>query len=358
MKTRILIAGTAIGLSMAMALPAAAFSLSDLFDRGNDSVEVNGSAQVESSASVSGNGTSGQTSTNGSANVSGQASVGGSSNSSGNTGLGADIKGTLNTLFGRDNATSSNEEPQACTMEAKQCPDGSYVGRTGPNCSFAACPGETTSGTGNENSGSEGNAGIDLGLGSVIVTRADVTGNAVAATNSDWSQVRSDADLSGYIAAHIANDENIERVQVSTTNVAVTYKQQARLLGFIPTTIKATAMVEGDGDVSVSYPWYGFLYATTDNSADVEAKVKARVDAMLRASGNASGDASLNSGGDVRATGNAQASVATEANATAELATEMRARLVAEIRAALEEAYNADVSANASAQANGSVEAQ
>jgi hypothetical protein len=28
----------------------------------------------------------------------------------------------------------------ACTEEAKICPDGSAVGRTGPNCSFAACP--------------------------------------------------------------------------------------------------------------------------------------------------------------------------------------------------------------------------
>ena len=30
--------------------------------------------------------------------------------------------------------------PVACTKEAKQCPDGSYVGRTGPNCEFTACP--------------------------------------------------------------------------------------------------------------------------------------------------------------------------------------------------------------------------
>jgi Flp pilus assembly protein CpaB len=29
----------------------------------------------------------------------------------------------------------------ACTMEAKQCPDGSYVGRQGPKCEFAPCPG-------------------------------------------------------------------------------------------------------------------------------------------------------------------------------------------------------------------------
>lgn len=30
--------------------------------------------------------------------------------------------------------------PKACTEEAKICPDGSSVGRTGPNCEFAACP--------------------------------------------------------------------------------------------------------------------------------------------------------------------------------------------------------------------------
>lgn len=33
--------------------------------------------------------------------------------------------------------------PVACTMEAKICPDGSAVGRTGPQCEFAACPGES-----------------------------------------------------------------------------------------------------------------------------------------------------------------------------------------------------------------------
>lgn len=32
------------------------------------------------------------------------------------------------------------QQPKGCTLEAKQCPDGSSVGRTGPNCEFAACP--------------------------------------------------------------------------------------------------------------------------------------------------------------------------------------------------------------------------
>lgn len=38
--------------------------------------------------------------------------------------------------------TPVNEGNQvACTMEAKICPDGSAVGRSGPNCEFAPCPG-------------------------------------------------------------------------------------------------------------------------------------------------------------------------------------------------------------------------
>lgn len=32
----------------------------------------------------------------------------------------------------------------ACTQEARQCPDGSYVSRIGPACEFARCPGEST----------------------------------------------------------------------------------------------------------------------------------------------------------------------------------------------------------------------
>ncbi len=32
------------------------------------------------------------------------------------------------------------EEAVACTMDAKMCPDGSYVGRVAPNCEFAKCP--------------------------------------------------------------------------------------------------------------------------------------------------------------------------------------------------------------------------
>jgi plastocyanin len=41
---------------------------------------------------------------------------------------------------GRENDINIGIDNTACTMDAKLCPDGSYVGRTGPNCEFAACP--------------------------------------------------------------------------------------------------------------------------------------------------------------------------------------------------------------------------
>ncbi|MEK7630549.1 MAG: thioredoxin family protein [Patescibacteria group bacterium] len=36
--------------------------------------------------------------------------------------------------------TQSPKGEMACSAEAKLCPDGSAVGRTGPNCEFAPCP--------------------------------------------------------------------------------------------------------------------------------------------------------------------------------------------------------------------------
>ncbi len=37
-------------------------------------------------------------------------------------------------------AASPIGQPVACTLEARICPDGTAVGRSGPNCEFAPCP--------------------------------------------------------------------------------------------------------------------------------------------------------------------------------------------------------------------------
>lgn len=37
------------------------------------------------------------------------------------------------------NDQQNSNEQVMCTMDAMECPDGSYVGRTGPNCEFEEC---------------------------------------------------------------------------------------------------------------------------------------------------------------------------------------------------------------------------
>jgi hypothetical protein len=47
-------------------------------------------------------------------------------------------------IFWQDNEVDGeNNEQVFCTMDAKLCPDGSYVGRVAPSCEFAACPAST-----------------------------------------------------------------------------------------------------------------------------------------------------------------------------------------------------------------------
>ncbi len=50
--------------------------------------------------------------------------------------VGVGTRAKLNKLYGCANVMP----PIACTMDAKQCSDGTYVSRTGPRCEFASCP--------------------------------------------------------------------------------------------------------------------------------------------------------------------------------------------------------------------------
>lgn len=52
------------------------------------------------------------------------------------------LAGGLAYVFFKQEPNPAPEEQTFCTQEAKQCPDGSYVGRVGPSCEFAPCPGE------------------------------------------------------------------------------------------------------------------------------------------------------------------------------------------------------------------------
>lgn len=44
------------------------------------------------------------------------------------------------TVLNEDAAYLPEEDAVFCTMDAMECPDGSFVGRVAPDCEFAACP--------------------------------------------------------------------------------------------------------------------------------------------------------------------------------------------------------------------------
>jgi hypothetical protein len=50
------------------------------------------------------------------------------------------ILAVLGAIIFVESSRSGGNAQVACTLEAMQCPDGSYVGRSGPNCEFAKCP--------------------------------------------------------------------------------------------------------------------------------------------------------------------------------------------------------------------------
>ena len=213
----------------------------------------------------------------------------------------------------------------------------------------------TTSGSGTAGSGSadasatiEANAGVSIQP--LIITRAHIDSGAVAATVSSPSGVKTQADLSGYIAAEMKADKNISSVEAASGEVVVTYKQPAKLFGFIPVTIAATATVDASGNVEVSYPWYAFLMVT--NKSDLEARIQDSVSAELGA--NAAQSASVGQdgivSGNASATGTAQANANANANATAEataqLTAEAQAKVVAAVKAAMQAELNADLNAS------------
>lgn len=75
--------------------------------------------------------------------------------------------------------TEGGLEGQACTMEAKICPDGTAVGREGPNCEFAACPKPAP-----EPDPLPEGAELDTGVGDASQMSAD--GKACIAQGGSW----------------------------------------------------------------------------------------------------------------------------------------------------------------------------
>ncbi len=77
--------------------------------------------------------------------------------------------------------TKEGPKPQVCSQEAKICPDGTSVGRSGPNCEFAACPDVSKPAPAADLTGG---AELDMGVGDASPMSAD--GKACVGQGGTW----------------------------------------------------------------------------------------------------------------------------------------------------------------------------
>ncbi len=169
----------------------------------------------------------------------------------------------------------------------------------------------------------QANTSVSANTSQIVVTRADVDAGTVGGNATTPADVHAEGDLYGFIASSMHADSNLSAASASSHAISVTYKEPARLFAVIPMTLEVTATVNADGSATVSYPWYGFLFAK--DSASLTSDVQTAVAA----------DVGLNP------------SPAVAANGT--FAADMQARLITDVQAAMMLAASGSASAHASA---------
>lgn len=153
-------------------------------------------------------------------------------------------------------------------------------------------------------------------------TRSTLRVNAAGIAVTSASQVQSEADLEVFTANLPAEEEGVAKVEIDSGEegeIEVVYKLPGRLFGFIPITLKSTAIVEAHAnsevEVRAKMPWWAFLVAKDDyRLAELETKIETNpvVEANARANASAQAKAKVAEAiiAEVEAHVNAQAAVA------------------------------------------------
>jgi len=150
----------------------------------------------------------------------------------------------------KENANTPNTPgtTKACTEEAKLCPDGTAVGRTGPNCEFAACPGVNTTSTATPSDQSQNPEGKQLvyfrsakqdGLSAIIeVDPIEIFNGeeAIQAAMKDTGCARQNV-ASGKCAPSLNNGFYIRNSSTTTEKYTVTLSTEAYLISTTDTSV-------------------------------------------------------------------------------------------------------------------------
>jgi len=185
----------------------------------------------------------------------------------GGLGNGNNLVATSTPVVVSDGNTVGQANPIACTEEAKQCPDGSYVGRTGPKCEFEKCPTVTVSSEAGIHTGyikkvyvSGGKFFIDIDFIDILsgydAVKAQIEDNgsynpskSVADLLNILSSYRKDVDVysdafqKSDLGAYVPPNGNYDRNQNS----------KIRTFEVVPSaTIKTTRKITANGDIDTA----------------------------------------------------------------------------------------------------------
>ncbi len=108
----------------------------------------------------------------------------------------------------------------------------------------------------------------------------DFSGNAEGGSKNDVDdadKVSTSDDFQNFVKFSATHDTHLKNVIVAKGNMQVRYEVPAELFGFIDTTITADTVVDGNGNVSVSYPWYAIFMKNHVDRDALETNIKAKV---------------------------------------------------------------------------------
>lgn len=163
----------------------------------------------------------------------------------------------------------------------------------GPDTSAGSVLGEatTTIGVDVATSGVEADASVEADA-TISLTRDDATDTETLVEST--AAVETSSDLRAYASGVLQSDTRIERADLSAEAVTVEYEQPGRLFGFVPVAVTVTATVDSSGNVTVDYPWYGFMVALEQSEREVESSLENQIRTTLASGGfEASAEAGL-----------------------------------------------------------------
>lgn len=133
---------------------------------------------------------------------------------------------------------------------------------------------------GDENVMEENDNDIEAGAGINANINTDVEGR-VSGNTSVKEDSKNEAEMEDNSSTSVetkdeAKEESkveVEKAESDENHVAVAYSERAKILGFLPATVTSRVIVNTDGSIEVSHPWYWFMVSGKDDN-EVEGSVK------------------------------------------------------------------------------------